>query len=88
MRDQASNGAFTETEFGDEPNILKEEIKEAIGILANRRAAGGDDIPIELLKAGGEETIGVMTALCNFIWKSKKWPKDWCKSIFVRIFKK
>ena len=87
MKDPAMNVTFTEREFDEEAEITEEEIKEVIGILANRKAAGEDGIPIELLKTG-EETKAIMAALCNCVWKSKQWAKDWSKSIFVPIFKK
>ena len=49
---------------------------------------GCDGIPIELLKAGGEEAVKVMTGLYNCIWKRKEWPTDWKKSVYVPIYKK
>ena len=36
-------------------------MKEAIRYISNRKSAGYDGIPIELLKAGGEEAVKVMT---------------------------
>ena len=35
-------------------------------IIYNRKSAGCDGMPIELLKAGGEEAVKVMTGLCNY----------------------
>ena len=52
----------------------------------NRKAPGCDGIPIEFLKAGGDEAIRVMTSLCNSIWKTKIWPNDWKKSIYVPLY--
>ena len=54
----------------------------------NRKSPGCDGIPIEFLKAGGDEAIRVMTNLCNSIWKMKTWPNDWKKSIYIPIYKK
>ena len=42
-------------------------MKEALRHISNRKSAGCDGIPIELLKAGGEEAVKVMTGLCNYI---------------------
>ena len=28
-----------------------------------------------------------MTSLCNSIWKTKIWPNDWKKSIYIPIYK-
>ena len=44
---------------------------------SNRKAAGRDDIPIELLKAGGDEEVMVLTTMCNCVWKKKEWLSDW-----------
>ena len=63
-------------------------MKEALRHISNRKSAGCDGIPIELLKAGGEEAVKVMTVLCNCIWKRKEWPTDWKKSVYVPIYKK
>ena len=52
------------------------------------KAPGCDGIPIEFLKAEGDEAIRVMTNLCNSIYKMKTWPNDWKKSIYVPIYKK
>ena len=63
-------------------------MKEALRQISNRKSAGCDGIPIELLKAGEEEAVKVMTGLCNCIWKRKEWPTDWKKSLYVPIYKK
>ena len=64
------------------------EVKEALRHISNRESAGCDGIPMELLKAGGEEAVKVMTGLCNCVWKRKEWPTDWKKSVYVPIYKK
>ena len=62
-------------------------MKEAFRHMYYRKSAGCDGITIELLKAGGEEAVKVMTGLCNCIWKRKEWPTDWKKSVYVPIYK-
>src|SRR5207244_1991724 len=42
----------------------------------------------ELLKTTGEESVTVLTDLCNKIWVSGKWPNDWIKSTYIPIPKK
>ena len=74
--------------YEDEPEVMETEVKEALRHIYNRKSAGCDGIPIELLKAGGEEAEKVMTGLCNCIWKRKEWPTDWKKSVYVPIYKK
>ena len=57
--------------------------------LLNRKTAGGDDVPmaIELLKAGVDEAVKVLTTMCNCVWK-KEWPSDWKQSVYVPIYEK
>jgi hypothetical protein len=71
-----------------EPDILLEEIDKAMFSLSNGKSAGPDGIPIELIKAAGEEGVRVMTKLCNKIWKTGLWPEEWKKSVFIPIPKK
>ena len=68
--------------------ILPSEVTEAINSLKNGKAAGIDNIPAELLKAGGEEMHKVMLKICNEAWKKNKWPEQWTKSILIKLPKK
>ncbi|GFS17809.1 endonuclease-reverse transcriptase [Elysia marginata] len=52
------------------------------------KAPGVDNIPSELLKAGGEEVNNILTALCQRIWNEKKCPTEWTKSLVVSLPKK
>ena len=45
--------------------MLEAEVKDALRHISNRKAAGGDDIPIELLKAGGDGAVKVLTIICK-----------------------
>ena len=38
-------------------HVMEIEVKEALRHISNRKSAGRDGIPIELLKAGGEEAV-------------------------------
>ncbi|XP_030069240.1 uncharacterized protein LOC115476805 [Microcaecilia unicolor] len=68
-----------------EPNILEEEVIWAIKQLANQKAPGIDGRSTELLKP---IPVVVLTALCQYIWNTCEWPKEWKKSVFVPIPKK
>ena len=48
--------------------MVEIEGKEALIHISNRKSVGCDGIPKELLKAGGEEAVKVMTGLCNCIY--------------------
>ena len=87
-RDPNATDSFNENIYEDEPEVMETEVKEALRHIYDRKSAGCDGIPIELLKAGGEEAVKVITGLCNCIWKRKEWPKDWKKSVYVPIYKK
>ena len=47
-------------------------VKEALRHISNRKSAGCDGISIELLKAGEEKAVKVMTGLRNCIWMTKE----------------
>ena len=87
-RDPNINDIFNENLYEDEPHVLEIEVKEAIRHISNRKAPDCNGIPIEFPKSGGDEAIRVITSLCNSIWKTKIWPNDWKKSIYVPIYKK
>ena len=87
-RDPNVTDSFNENIYEDEPEVIEIEVKEALRHIYNRKSAGCDGIPIELLKTGGEEAVKVMTGLCNCIWKRKEWATDWKKPVYVPIYKK
>ena len=48
--------------------ILREEVEIAVASLKKGKSAGVDNIPAELVQAGGETMIDVLTEICNRIW--------------------
>ena len=46
------------------------------------------NIPIELIKNGGEETTIVLTVICQKIWETEEWPKEWARSLVIPLPKK
>ncbi|PNF27716.1 hypothetical protein B7P43_G12778, partial [Cryptotermes secundus] len=77
---------------GEEEEIIepptKEEVEEALKEQKLNKAPGGDNIPAELLKAGGQEGIIALHRIINKVWEEEKIPEDWGKSIICPIFKK
>ena len=87
-RDSSITESCKIEDFVPEPSILQDEVRKAMLSLGNGKAAGCDVIPIELLKAAGDEGVRIMTILCNKIWDTGQWPNEWKKSVFVPIPKK
>ena len=75
-------------EFEDDPDILLCEVENAMKALRSGKAPGVDNIQAELLKESGEEGVVIIHRLCNKIWKSKEWPDDWKKAVFLPLPKK
>ena len=38
-----------------------------------------------LLKNGGEATITVLIAICQKIWETKEWLKEWTQSLVIPL---
>ena len=68
--------------------ILREEVEAAVKALKMEKSAGVDNIPAELVQAGGEAMIDILTAICNKIWKTGEWPTTWTQSLVITLPKK
>ena len=62
------NCAQTDTE--DDHPILHREVEAAVQSLKKGKSAGVDNIPAELVQAGGEDVITTLTTICNKIWQT------------------
>ena len=71
-----------------EPDILKCEVKWALGSTAVNKASGCNGIPVELLKTLKDDATKVLHSICQQIWKTQQWPQDWKKSILISLPKK
>ena len=63
------------------PDILKCEVKWALGSITTNKASGSDGIPVELFQILKDDTVRVLHSICQQIWKTKQWPQDWKRSI-------
>ena len=78
------NGVITHLE----PDILEWEVKWALGSITKNKASGGNEIPAELFQILKDDAIKVLHSICQQIWKTHQWPKDWKRSVFIPIPKK
>ena len=59
------NGVVTHSE----PDILKCEVKWALGRIAMNRASGDGGIPAELFQILKDDAVKVLHSMCQQIWK-------------------
>ena len=52
------------------------------------KSARVDYITAELVKAGGEDVITVLTTICNKIWQTGEWTTPWTQSLVIALPKK
>ena len=78
------NGVITHLE----PDILKCEVKWALGSTTTKKANGGDAIPAALFQILKDDAVNVLHSICQQIWKTQQWPQDWKKSVLIPIPKK
>ena len=71
-----------------QPDILESEVKWALESLANNKASGDHDIPVELYKILKDDAVKVLHSLCQQVWKTQQWPEDWKRSVCIPIPKK
>jgi hypothetical protein len=64
-----------------EPSLVKVEI--AIGKLKSYKSPGTDQIPAELVKAGGETLCSEIHRLVCSIWNKKEQLRQWKESIII-----
>jgi hypothetical protein len=68
-----------------EPSLVEVEI--GIGKLKSYKSPGTDQIPAELIKAGGETLNSEIHRLICSIWNKEELPQQWKESVIVPIYK-
>ena len=53
--------------------------------MKKRKSAGVENIPAELVQAGGEDVITTLTTICNKIWQTGEWPTPWTQSLVITL---
>ena len=71
-----------------ESDILKFEVKWALGSITMNKASRGDGIPVELFQILKDDAVKVLHSICQQIGKTQQWPQDWKRSVFIAVPKK
>ena len=74
-----------QTDTEDDHPILRREVEAAVRSLKKGKSAGVDNIPVELVQAGGEDVITALTTICNRIWQTGEWPTPWTQSLVITL---
>ena len=57
-----------------EPDILRCEVKRALGSITTKKASGDDGIPAELFQILKDAAAKVLHSICQQMWKTQQWP--------------
>ena len=71
-----------------EPDILECELKWTLQCITTNKASGGDGIPVELFQILKDDAVKMLHSICQQIWKTRQWPQDQKRSVFIPIPKK
>ena len=66
-----------------EQNILECEVKWALESITTNKTSGGDGIPVELFHILKDDAVKGLHSICQKIWKTKQWPQDWKRPVFI-----
>jgi len=70
------------------PEPSASEVELAIGMQKSHKSPGIDQVPAEVIKAGGRTICLEIHKLITSIWKKEKLPEEWKESIILPIHKK
>ena len=57
-------------------DILKREVKWALGSITTNKASGGDGILAKLFQILKDGAVKMLHSICQQIWKTQQWPQD------------
>ena len=77
-----------EKDISNITEIDSNTVKHAIMRMKTGRAAGPEDIPIELIKSGGQKLLEMITILLKKIINGEKVPEEWKMALITSIHKK
>ena len=64
------NGVITHLK----PDILKCEVKWALGSITTDKTSRGDGFPAELFQILKDDAVKVLHSICQHFWKTQQWP--------------
>ena len=67
---------------------MANEVKWALESITMNKASGGDGIPVELFQILKNDAVKVLHSICQQIWKTQQWSRDWKMSVLIPIPKK
>src|SRR5688572_6866328 len=88
MEEQEREQEEAQTENSMGPKVMREEVLAAIRDMRNGKAEGIDNIPIEILRNLGEKAMNEVVQLCQDIYNTGAWPRDFLQTIVIPIQKK
>ena len=71
-----------------ETDILECKVKWALESITMNKASGGDGIPVELFQILKDYAVKVLHSICQQIWKTQQWSRDWENPGSIAIPKK
>ena len=66
-----------------EPDIQECKVQWALGNVIKHKASGGDGIPVELFQILKDDAVKVLHSICQQIWKTWQWPRDWKRLVLI-----
>ena len=69
-------------------DILECEVKWALESITMNKTSEDDGIPVELFQILKHDAVKVPYPICQQIWKTRQWPQDWKRSVFIPSPKK
>ena len=67
--------------------VTRKEVKNALRRIIKGKAAGPDELPLEIWKCMGEMRIKFLTRLFNRLSMGDRMPEEWRRSVLIPIYK-
>ena len=62
-----------------------EKWRAAVQSWKKGKSAEVNNIPAELVQAGGEDVITDLKTICHKIWQTGEWPTPWTQSLVITL---